>query len=164
MSDRIRGRPPGGIDVPQAPETDAAKTPDKGVGTKGKSQGQEPDKFEGRERAATAPPSAPMDTRLQALAGKTAALKVQFTNVELAELASVFAQLLTQHPNANRLKRARLFTKAILKRKRLRRVFGSVPEAEMEQMCDEIADVLDSSPVFGQLVDDVTDGANKNGG
>jgi hypothetical protein len=118
------------------------------------------DKFERKGGAV----GAQLQSRLQALASKVgtnAAGKVQFSNEDLAYLANTFAALIRDNPGASRTKRARLFTKAILKRKRLRKVFAGMSENQMEEMCDSIGDVLDSSPVFGQLVDNVSDEAGK---
>ena len=160
MSDPIRGggRPPIKPDLPRAVDETAtdAKTTATPTAAEPKEQGPV-DKFE-RSMGAQ------LGNRLQALTGKTTAAKIQFSNEDIAYLANTFAAILSQNPQASRLKRARLFAKAILKRKRLRKAFAGVPEQEMEQMCDIIGDVLDSSPVFGQLVDNVTDGAGKLNG
>lgn len=163
MSDPIRGgRPPIKPDLPRAAD-EASSAEAKPASTTAAPTAAEPkeqgpvDKF---ERSV----GAQLGNRLQALTGKTTAAKIQFSNEDIAYLASTFAAILTQNPSASRLKRARLFAKAILKRKRLRKAFAGVPEQEMEQMCDIIGDVLDSSPVFGQLVDNVTDGASKLNG
>ena len=156
MSDPIRGgRPPIKSDLPRPVDETAteAKTAATPAAPETKDAGPV-DKFE-RSMGTQ------LGSRLQALAGKATTAKIQFSNEDIAYLASTFAAILKQNPQATRLKRARLFAKAILKRKRLRKAFAGVPEQEMEQMCDTIGDVLDSSPVFGQLVDNVTDGASK---
>ena len=167
MSDRIRGRPPGAPgDIPRGVEggepTDKAGQPQAPT-TADPGKQIAKDSF---ERAAAQDrvggQVGPQLEKLQALAGKGAVGKVQFTNEDLAYLANTFAMIIKQNPNASRLKRARLFTKAILKRKRFRKVFAGVPESELEGMYDIIGEQLDSSPVFGQLVDDVTDGARKH--
>lgn len=152
---KITGRPPGSPDIAR-PEEAATDVGNK-VAAPGTEAAKDPalDKF---ERSAKV--GAQLETRLQALAGKAGSGKIQFTNEDIAYLANTFANIISQNPNADRLKRARLFAKAILKRKK-RKVFAGIPESEMEQMCEIIGDVLDSSPVFGQLVDNVTEGANK---
>jgi hypothetical protein len=164
MSNKIGGRPPGGGDIPRPSTVD-------------ETQEAQP-KAPAQPEAVATPKEAPVDkferkganvgaqlqSRLQALAGKVGAgqaSKVQFSNEDLAYLANTFASLIKENPNTSRTKRARLFTKAILKRKRLRKVFAGMSENQMEEMCDSIGDVLDSSPVFGQLVDNVTDEAGK---
>jgi hypothetical protein len=68
---------------------------------------------------------------------------------------------LKQHPRADRKERARLFARAILKKKKLNKLLEQAPEGEVENLFENIAEQLDSSPVFAQLVDDVTEGAKK---
>lgn len=161
MSDPIRGggRPPIKPDLPRnVDETSSAEA--KSVATPASPEAKEQGPVDKFERSV----GAQLGNRLQALSGKAAAAKIQFSNEDIAYLATTFAAILNQNPQASRLKRARLFARAILKGKRLRKAFAGVPEQEMEQMCDVIGDVLDSSPVFGQLVDNVTDGASKLNG
>lgn len=103
----------------------------------------------------------PMESRIQAaIVGKTQAARLQFSNEDIAFLASTFAAILNQHPNADRLKRATLFSKAILKQKKFGRSFGAISEDKLEEMCEFIGELIEGSPVFGKLVDDVTEGAS----
>lgn len=99
-----------------------------------------------------------LGARLAGLEGKSST-KIRFSNEDLAYLASMFAAILVKNPAADRAERARLFTRAILNR--LKKLSRKMSDAELEDMCETIGDVLDSSPVFGQLVNNVTDGANK---
>ena len=86
-------------------------------------------------------------------------IKDRFTSADLAYLASTFAAILLKNPGADRAQRARLFARAILDRKK--KWARKMTDKELEDMCESIGDVLDTTPVFGQLVDNVTDGANK---
>ena len=173
MPDNSIRRPPGSGDVPLKPESEENAPQTRGAHAKGASRApasgpsgkaEAKDTFGRGERAGAGHTGAPVDARLQAIQSKTATLKVVFTDAEVAELVKIFAEMLAQNPHTERLKRAKLFARAVLKRKKLKKVFASLSEAEMEEMCDGIADVLDSSPVFGQLVDDVTDDTTKNAG
>ena len=83
--------------------------------------------------------------------------KTQFTNAEIGELVKTFAAVLKQNPNADRLKRARLFARSVLKGKKLRKLFGEASEAEQEEMFEAIAEQLESSPFFAQLLEDVSE-------
>jgi hypothetical protein len=117
------------------------------------------------ERQATGGPASALKTQLQTLVRGTASGRVQFSNEDLAYLANTFAALLRQHPKASRSKRARLFTKAILRgHKKLGRLLERVPEEEAEQMFEAIADALDGSPVFAQMIENVTEEAGKLNG
>src|SRR4051812_23921316 len=127
------GRPPGAGDVPPRPTTEEpqeaqAKAPAAAPAEAAAPTEQPPvDKFERKGGGV----NKQLQTRLQALANKAgagAAAKIQFSNEDLAYLANTFAALVNQNPNASRTKRARLFAKAILKRKRLRKVFAGMPE------------------------------------
>lgn len=113
--------------------------------------------------ASPRPLPAHVESKLQALAGKAAAGKIQFTNKDLEYLAQTFAAIVSQNPGASRRKRARLFAKAILKQRRLRKLFAGASENELETMYDVIGEQLDDSPGLAQLVDDVTAGAGKYG-
>lgn len=106
-----------------------------------------------------------LKAHLQTLAARAAPGKVTFSNEDLAYLANTFAALIRQNPKASRSKRAKLFTRAILKgNKKLGKLLEKVPEAEAEAMFDAVADALDGSPVFAQMVDQVTDEAVKLNG
>ena len=164
MSEKIGRRPPGPprTTAPRKSETTdsgASKAPAEASGAKGESI---KDRFERQQLGAT---GAQLGAQLQTLASRGAPGKVVFSNEDLAYLANTFAALIRQNPKANRAKRAKLFTKAILKRhKRLGKLLEKVPQEEAEAMFGAIADTLDQSPVFAQMVDHVTDEANKLNG
>ena len=103
---------------------------------------------------------AQLETKLQHVAQKTSQ-KLHFSNDDLRLLAQTFAATMRLHPDAERQVRARLFAEAVLKQKRLRRLLEKTSNKELEAMCDSIGDVLENSPVFAKLVDDVSDGASK---
>ncbi|MEZ4271863.1 MAG: hypothetical protein R3C68_10680 [Myxococcota bacterium] len=149
-----------------------------------KAPGLSPADFQGKQPAQTtkqAPGSPKLDSFqrtgtavesvLQTTDGKMLAQKLQFSNEDLAMLAKTFALVLRQHPNADRRKRSRLFAKTILKR-RGKKGFGDLLDEDneehsehdrksLEEMYDMIADQLDSTPVFAQLVDEITESARK---
>jgi hypothetical protein len=102
-----------------------------------------------------------LEKQLKALSGKTLAGRIQFTSEHLAQLAGAFALILKQHPRADRKERARLFARTILKSKRFSKIFDSADEKDLERMFATIAAQLDGSPVFAQLVEEVTEGARK---
>lgn len=101
-----------------------------------------------------------LESKLQSLSNKVSP-KLNFTNADLALLAQTFAHILKKNPNADRLKRAKLFAQAIIKKRRFGKIFENADEEELEEMFDLIASQLDESPVFAQLVDDVTESARK---
>lgn len=86
-----------------------------------------------------------------------------FSSEEMAALASAFAAVIRQHPSASRLERAKYFSRAVLKRSKLKKLFGKLSEAQLEAMCDGIGDALGDSPVFGQLVDSISEEAGRPG-
>ena len=99
-----------------------------------------------------------LKSKLDSITGqKGAGAKTQFTNADIAELVKTFAAVLKQNPNADRLKRARLFARSVLKGKKLRKLFGEATDAELEQMFEAIAEQLESSPFFAQLLEDVSE-------
>jgi hypothetical protein len=111
---------------------------------------------------------------LQQLSGPALANKLNFTNTDLALLAQAFALVLRKHPNADRKARSKLFAKAILKKKiggkqgRLARLLDEDNEdlderdrRALEELYEALAEQLESSPVFAQLVDEVTESARK---
>lgn len=117
---------------------------------------------DGFERQAATLAGGPLKSQIEALASRGMGGKIQFSSEDLAFLANTFAALLRQHPKASRSKRAKLFTKAILRRhKRLGKVMEKVPEKDAEALFDSIADALDSSPVFAQMIENVTEEAGK---
>lgn len=95
--------------------------------------------------------------KLSSMAGKKGMGKTQFSNAEIAELVKTFAGVLKQNPTADRLKRARLFAASVLRGKKLKKLFGNVDEGELEEMFDLIAEQLEGSPFFAQLLEDVCD-------
>ena len=111
-----------------------------------------------------------LETKIQQLSSKALAAKLNFTNEDLAMLARVFNDILRKNPSADRLKRAKLFAKAILKKKKgkLAKLFDEDNEdyteedrQSLEEMFEIIAEQLDSTPVFAQLIDEVTESARK---
>lgn len=115
-----------------------------------------------------------IEAKLQQLGGPQLAQKLSFSNADLAVLAQQFAGIVRQNPNADRLKRAKLFAKVILKKKgapvrgKLAKLLDEENEElsdqdrkSLEEMYDMIAEQLDSTPVFAQLVDEVTESARK---
>jgi len=94
-------------------------------------------------------------TKLSSLTGKKGMGKTQFSNAEIAELVKAFAGILKQNPTADRLKRARLFAASVLRGKKLKKLFGNIDEGELEEMFDLIAEQLEGSPFFAQLLEDV---------
>jgi hypothetical protein len=102
-----------------------------------------------------------IETSLQNITGKALAGKLQFSNEELAQLAAAFAVVLKQYPRADRKERAKLFAKTLLRKKRIAKLLESADEEQVEKLFENIAEQLDGSPVFAQLVDDVTEGARK---
>jgi hypothetical protein len=102
-----------------------------------------------------------LDKQLKALAGKALAGPIKFSSEQLAQIAAAFAGIIVQHPRADRKDRAHLFARAILKHKRIGQLFESADERELESMFETIAAQLDGSPVFAQLVEEVTEGVRK---
>jgi hypothetical protein len=115
-----------------------------------------------------------LEAKLQNLSGQALAAKLNFTNEDLALLARTFAGILRAHPNATRYERSKLFAKAILQKKgspkrgKLSRLLDEENEGydendrrALEELYDVIAEQLDSTPVFAQLVEDVTESVRK---
>jgi hypothetical protein len=103
-----------------------------------------------------------IENRLQAFsAQKNTPVKLQFSNEDLAYLAQAFGSVLKQHPNTNRLKKAQLFAKEVLRRKKLAQLFSDVSEEHFEDICTLIGEQLENSPVFAQMVEDVATEALK---
>lgn len=98
---------------------------------------------------------------IEGLAGKKILGPIQFTNQHLAQVAMQFASMLRTNPNADRRARARMFAKAFLKNKKFGRIFDQADENDLENLYDQLAEQLDASPVFAQLVDEITEGARK---
>ena len=162
MSDRIGGNrpPPKAPDLPrtQTDDTTEAKktsTPQPPLGAPLEDSSEvSVDQFERTVKAGTQT----LAKNIVGLAAKSG-IKDRFTNADLAYLASTFAAILLKNPGADRAQRARLFARAILDRKK--KWARKMTDKELEDMCENIGDVLDTTPVFGQLIDNVTDGANK---
>ena len=104
----------------------------------------------------------PLANKLNSLAGKKGAGQTQFSNADIGELVKAFAATLRQNSDADRLKRARLFAQLVLKSKKLKKLFGNADEADLEEMFEIIAEQLDGSPFFAQLLDDVCEETLKN--
>jgi RecB family exonuclease len=101
-------------------------------------------------------------SKLEAMAGKKVSTPVlAFASEHLEEVAKAFAGMLRKNPSADRKTRARMFAKAILRSRKLGKVFDEADEEDLETLYEEIAGQLDGSPVLAQLVDEVTEGARK---
>src|SRR5688572_6456176 len=72
-----------------------------------------------------------IEAKLSALGGPQLAQKLNFTSADLAVLAQQFANIVRQNPNADRAKRAKLFAKAILKKK------GAPVRGKLAKLLDE---------------------------
>lgn len=169
MSEKIVGRRPTGPAASSAKPRSMAELTDSGAGMRevghDATGGHEHPVRDGFDRQGQALAAGPLKTQLEALATRGVGNKVQFSNEDLAQLAGVFAALIRQNPKASRSKRAKLFTKAILRRhKRLGKLLEKVPEQEAEAFFESIADALDGSPVFAQMIENVTEEAGKLNG
>ncbi len=74
------------------------------------------------------------------------------------EYLNAFFVALREQPQASRKRRAQMLVEAILKRKGLARLLAHVSGAEREAMAESIAEALDTSPRYAQLVDTVSEG------
>lgn len=165
----------GGPKKPVGAPTDAAERADldstQGLREFKKAAGQEvPQKVvDSFQRA-----GAKIEAKLQNLSGTALAQKINFTNEDLALLARTFAVVLQQQPNADRLTRSKLFAKAILQKKGLSRrgklsnllddensAYDEKDRKALEEMFELLAEQLDSTPVFAQLVEEITESARK---
>ena len=156
MSDgKIRGRPPGSAPTAETPPSPAEK---KRSGAASPA-GTEPAPADMFEHSAAV--GAKLQDRLSPLAKRTQAGKIHFTNKDIEQLANTFASIIADNPQADRLRRAQKFAAAVLRQKKLKKLFEGLSEHETEKMCDTIGEVLNDSPVFGQMVDNVTEGAGK---
>ena len=115
-----------------------------------------------------------IEAKLQNLSSAQLAQKLNFTNADLALMARTFATVLRENPNADRKERSRAFAKAILKQKGLgkRSKLADLLDDEneehsdrdrqaLQELYDTIAEQLDATPVFAQLVEEVTEGVRK---
>ncbi|MCK5688547.1 hypothetical protein KAI87_04710 [Myxococcota bacterium] len=155
MTPRIGG---GGPQLPKGPESVSNKTseqatPQKAAQGGAKAQKSVVDRF---ERAGPV-----LAQRLEAMAGKKALGKTQFTSAHLAQLASAFASQLKKNPNASRKERAKMFARAILKKTKFGKIFDEADEEDLEKAYEAIAQQLEGSPVLAQLVEEVTEGTRK---
>ncbi len=108
---------------------------------------------------------ASLASRLQSLQGQKLAGKLQFSNADLADLVRSFGAVLKQNQGADRKKRAELFSKAVLKKKKkFAKLLESASEEDVENFFEAIAEQLESSPVFAQLLDDVSEESIKYSG
>jgi len=108
---------------------------------------------------------ASLASRLQSLQGQKMAGKLQFSNADLADLVRAFGAVLKQNQGADRKKRAELFSKAVLKKKKkFAKLLESASEEDVEDFFGAIAEQLESSPVFAQLLDDVSEESIKYSG
>jgi hypothetical protein len=117
---------------------------------------------------------AQLQAKLESLSGPALAQRISFSNEQLAVLARTVAGIIQQNPGADRKDRAKLFAKAILKKKgmqkrgRLAHLLDDENEEHSDQdrraletLYEMVADQLDATPVFAQLVDEVTESVRK---
>lgn len=154
----------GGGKPPSTPPTQAteqagqkAQTQESAGAKKGAAANKASDHFE------SVRPS--LASRLQSLQGQKIGAKLNFSNADMADLVRAFAGVLKQNPGADRLKRAKLFAKAVLKKKKkLSKLLDEADEADVEAFFGAIAEQLEGSPVFAQLLDDVSEESIKHAG
>lgn len=146
----------GGGPKPPPDGSEAVKQAQSQTGQTKEATGKDAQKTTGKNKIADQFEMAgPLASKLNSLAGKKGVGKTQFSNADIGELVKAFASVLRQNSGADRLKRARLFAQLILKNKKLKKLFGNVDEADLEEMFGLIAEQLDGSPFFAQLLDDV---------
>src|SRR5687767_13726873 len=122
------GIPPKPTDTqPVDHRSDVGKTP----GEAGKVGNKQVDSF---SRAGPA-----IESKMQELGGAALAKKLNFTSEDLAVLAQQFAAIMRHNPNADRLKRAKLMAKAILKKKNapVRGKLAKLLDDENEELSDQ---------------------------
>ena len=115
-----------------------------------------------------------IEAKLQGLSDSALMQRLNFSNEDLALLARTFSTIVRQNPNADRLERSKLFARAILKKKGTNKrgpiadlldedneTFDDDERRSLQELYDLIAAQLDSTPVFAQLVDEVTESARK---
>lgn len=146
----------GGGPKPPPDGSEAVKQAQSQTGQTKEATGKDAQKTTGKNKIADQFEMAgPLASKLKSLAGKKGVGKTQFSNADIGELVKAFATVLRQNSGADRLKRARLFAQLVLKSKKLKKLFGSVDETDLEEMFGLIAEQLDGSPFFAQLLDDV---------
>ena len=102
--------------------------------------------------------------QIQAVANRSLS-ELQFSNEDLAYLASTLVALAKKDPKASRAKRAKTFTRAILRgRGKMARMLDRLDEKEAEQMFDDIANILSESPRLAEWIDSITEEAQKLSG
>jgi hypothetical protein len=166
MTDGIRSRPPGNPlptrpsgpaegakrEAPAAPEPMAGKEASQVGGPAGK------DVY---VAGSASRPAGQVAKGAQAGAARNLG-DVQFSNQDLAYLASVLAGIVKKNPKASRGARAKSFTRAILKGKgKFAKVLERMDEQEAEQMFDDIASMLNDSPRLAEWIDNVTEELQK---
>lgn len=108
---------------------------------------------------------ASLASRLQSLQGQKLAGKLQFSSADLADLVRSFGAVLKQNQGADRKKRAKLFSQAVLKKKKkFAKLLENANQEDVESLFEAIAEQLESSPVFAQLLDDVSEESIKYSG
>ena len=154
MSGKIRGRPPQSpvAGEAEAPRAAAPKQRPVAGATQGGNDGGSDDMFERRAALRAA-----VENRVQTVAQRPPVGRFVFSEKDLEYLANTFASTLREHPQAGRKERAQLLAAVILRRKRRGALLGGLTDPELDTMSREIADVLGESPVFGQLVDTITE-------
>ena len=146
----------GGGPKPPPDTSEAVKQAQTQSGQTKQATGKSADKTAGQNKVADKFELAgPLANKLNSLTGKKGIGKAQFSNADIGELVKAFATTLRQNPNVDRRKRAKLFAQLILKGKKLKKLFGNVDESDLEEMFELIAEQLDGSPFFAQLLDDV---------
>lgn len=163
MSQSIGGKPPNNPTIPPA-ETNSANVPSAPAAAS-------PSKPNEASKDAFSPATPPSPGQLppahSALAnlpvGKQGGPANNLTSAELAQLSQLFAAIVQQYSEASRQERAKLFAKTILKQRALYKLFAKSSEADLEQMFDAISDLLDESPAYAELIDDVTNASRKPG-
>ena len=154
---KVGGGPKPPVQVPIHEQTGKAEAQKEAVKADAKGAQVQRDGFEASR--------SPLANHLQALQAQRGKVKLQFSNAEMAELVKTFGAILKQNPQADRKKRAKLFAEALLKKKKkFKKFFSSAAEQDLENLFDAIAEQLESSPVFAQLVDNVSEESIKFAG
>lgn len=150
------GRPPTEIQGETEKTTSPAKSPETGKSSSKISDAQSQRVVDSFQRVAPQ-----LTQRLEAVAERKSLPTIQFTNEHLAQVATMFANLLKNKANASRRERAKMFAKAFLKSRKFGKIFDEADEEDLEKIYELIGDQLEGSPVLAQLVDEVTEGARK---
>lgn len=103
-----------------------------------------------------------INSQLGAMAGKKVTTPaLSFASEHLEQAARAFAGMLRKNPDADRKTRARMFAQALLRSRKLGKLFDTASEEELEALYEEIAGQLDDSPVLAQLVEQATEATRK---